>query len=272
MCPRLALVSALALLISPASAVAQSGDDWFGSDKPKHFAACLAATGVGYGAGALVFDTPGARALSGVALGLGVGVGKEVYDRAQGKVFSVKDLAWDTAGTATGLLASFLVDRFITEVLLPPPRSLAVVRGHGRGLRRRVGTGAALHELEQQVALQARLHQQQAALGVVGVGDEHGDLPARALVHAPGGRDADLPGEAAVGQLPLEPARQVLPATPGALPQAFATDEHVHLPPLVARVVLHPSSSLALASSPDFRFQADAPVRGLGTPPQPWMK
>ncbi|WP_199732988.1 MULTISPECIES: hypothetical protein [Corallococcus] len=271
MSPRTALVSALALLAAPTAAVAQSGDDWFGPDKPKHFAACLAATGVGYGAGALLFDTPGARALTGVGLGLGVGVGKEVYDRARGSVFSMKDLAWDTAGTATGLLAAFLVDRFITEVLLPPPRSVAVVRGSGRSLRR-AGTGAALHELQQQVALQARLHQEQAALGVVGVGDEHGDLPAWALVHAPGGRDADLPGEAAVGQLPLEPARQVLASTPGALRQAFATDEHVHLAPLVARVVLHPSSSLAFASSPDFRFQADAPVRGPGTPPGPWMK
>lgn len=248
-------LAALVLLAFPASARATSGDDWFGSDKPRHFAACAGATGVGYGVGAALFDSPGARALTGVGVGLGVGLGKEVYDRARGSVFSVKDLAWDTAGTATGLLASFLVDRFITEVLLPPPRTVASGR---------VRTGAALHELQQQVALQPGLHQQHAAFGILRVGHEHGDLPARALVHASGGRDAHLPGEAPLGQLPLEPARQVLPAAPGALAQALAADEHVHLPPLAARVsVLHPPSSVAL------RFQADAPLRVPGTPPGP---
>ncbi|WP_158627477.1 hypothetical protein [Corallococcus sp. AB038B] len=244
-------LAALVLLAVPASVRAASGDDWFGSDKPKHFAACAAATGVGYGAGAVLFDSPGARALTGVGLGLGVGLGKEVYDKARGKVFSVKDLAWDTAGTATGLLASFLVDRFITEVLLPP-RSVAVAGRGGGSVRAR----AALHELQQQVSLQPGLHQQQAAFGIIGVGDEHGDLPARALVHAAGGRDAHLTGEALLGQLPLEPARQVLPSAPGALRQALAADEHVHLPPLAARVaILHPPSSVTP------RFQADAPLR-----------
>ncbi|WP_193347759.1 hypothetical protein [Corallococcus soli] len=268
MSPRTAFVSALALLVAPTSAVAQAGDDWFGPDKPKHFAACLAASGVGYGAGALVFDTPGARALTGAGVGLGVGVAKEVYDRARGGAFSMKDLAWDAAGTATGLVAAFLVDRFITQVLLPPPRSVAVARGGGEGLRR-VRAGAALHEFQQQVALHPRLDEQQASLGVFSVGDEHGDLAARALVHATGGHDADLPGEAAVGQLPLEPARQVLPPAPGALRQALATDEHLHLTPLVARIVLHPSSSVAFASRPGLRFQADAPVRAPGTSPAP---
>lgn len=245
-------LAALVLLAVPVSGRAASGDDWFGRDKPKHFMACAAATGVGYGAGAVLFDSPGARALTGVGLGLGVGLGKEVYDKARGSVFSVKDLAWDAAGTATGLLASFLVDRFITEVLLPPPRSLAVAGRGGGSARAR----AALHELQEQVALQPGVHQQQAAFGIIGVGDEHGDLPARALVHAAGGRDAHLPGEAPLGQLPLEPARQVLPAAPGALAQALAADEHVHLPPLAARVsVLHPPSSVAP------RFQADAPLR-----------
>lgn len=267
MVPRLTLAAALALL-APASAVAADANDWFGADKPRHFAACMAATGVGYGAGALLFDSTGARLLSGAGVGLGVGIGKELYDRSRGKAFSLTDLTWDAAGTATGLLASFLVDRLITEVLLPPPRSVAVVRRsdwRGGSLRSR----AALHELQQQVALQPRLHEQQAALGVVAVGDEHGDLAARALVHAAGGHDAHLVGEAPVGQLPLEPARQVLPSAPGTLRQAFATDEHVHLTPLAARVVLHPSSSVPFAVSPRFRFHADAPVRVPGAPPEP---
>ncbi|MBN8231308.1 hypothetical protein JYK02_27710 [Corallococcus macrosporus] len=258
--PPRAVLAALALSAVPASSLAASGDDWFGDDKPRHFAACAAATGVGYGAGAVLFDSPGARALTGVGLGLGVGLGKEVYDRARGNAFSLKDLAWDTAGTATGLLAAFLVDRFITEVLLPPPRTVAAARRSGGRVRPR----AALHELQEQVALEPGLHQQHAALRIIGVGDEHGDLPARALVHAARWRDAHLSGEAPLGQLSLEPARQVLPAAPGALRQALAADEHVHLPPLAARVVvLHPPSSVAP------RFQADAPVRVPGTPPGP---
>lgn len=253
------VLAALVLFTLPASVRAESGDDWFGRDKPRHFAACAAVTGVGYGAGAVLFDSPGARALTGVGLGLGVGLGKEVYDRARGSVFSVKDLAWDAAGTATGLLAAFLVDRFITEVFLAPPRAVASGLGSGR-----VRTGAALHELQQQVALQPGFHQQHAAFGIIGVGDEHGDLPARALVHASGGRDAHLSGESPLGQFSLEPARQVLPSAPSALRQALAADEHVHLPPLAARVVvLHPPSSGAP------RFQADAPLRVPGTPPGP---
>ncbi|WP_158623538.1 YfiM family protein [Corallococcus sp. CA053C] len=266
MVPRITLTAAL-LLLAPASAVAAATNDWFGSDKPRHFAACMAATGVGYGAGAFLFDSTGARLLSGASVGLGVGIGKELYDRSRGKAFSLTDLTWDTAGTATGLLASFLVDRFITEVLLPPPRGVAV--GRGRDGRGGLGSRAALHELQQQVALQARLHEQQSALGVVAVGDEHGDLSARALVHATGGHDVHLLGESPVGQLRLEPARQVLPSAPSALRQAFATDEHVHLTPLAARVVLHPSSSVPFAVGPRVRFQADAPLRGPGARPEP---
>ncbi|MBJ6765299.1 hypothetical protein JGU66_31425 [Myxococcaceae bacterium JPH2] len=124
--PSCLLVLAL-MLASPAFAA--SGDEWFGSDKPRHFGACLAFTGAGYGAGALLFDEPSARWLTGAGAGLGAGVGKELYDLARGKTFSLKDLAWDTAGTATGLLASFLVDQFVIALSHPsePARAPATV-------------------------------------------------------------------------------------------------------------------------------------------------
>ncbi|MBU8898160.1 hypothetical protein DRW03_26160 [Corallococcus sp. H22C18031201] len=124
------------MLASPVFAA--SGDDWFGSDKPRHFGACLAFTGAGYGAGALLFDEPSARWLTGAGAGLGAGVGKELYDLARGKTFSLKDLAWDTAGTATGLLASFLVDQVVTALSRPAeparaPGVVAVRSGRARG-------------------------------------------------------------------------------------------------------------------------------------------
>lgn len=94
---------------------AGSGDEWFGPDKPKHFGATLGLAGVGYGAGALLFESPHARWLSGAGLGLGVGLGKEIYDAGRGGRFSSKDLVWDAVGTATGLGLSWLIDSLLSR-------------------------------------------------------------------------------------------------------------------------------------------------------------
>ncbi|MFP2928258.1 YfiM family protein [Pyxidicoccus sp. 3LG] len=119
-------------MFSGFSASAADGDDWLGADKAKHFAACLALSGAGYGAGALLFDASEARWLTGAGLAMGVGVGKEVYDARWGTTgFSAKDLAWDAAGTATGLAVSYLVDRFI----------MAGSRPHGPVSRASSGAG-----------------------------------------------------------------------------------------------------------------------------------
>jgi uncharacterized protein YfiM (DUF2279 family) len=100
---------------------AGSGDEWFGPDKPKHFVATLGLAGVGYGAGALLFESPHARWISGAGLGMGVGLGKEVYDAGRGGRFSSKDLVWDAVGTATGLGLSWLVDSLLSRRQSAPP-------------------------------------------------------------------------------------------------------------------------------------------------------
>lgn len=111
-----------ALLLAPRARAASSGDEWLGTDKAKHFGVTLGLGAVGYGGGALLFDTPRARLLSGAALGMGVGLGKELYDLGRGSRFSVKDLAWDALGTATGLALAWLVDRlFFSEAPARPP-------------------------------------------------------------------------------------------------------------------------------------------------------
>jgi putative lipoprotein len=68
--------------------------------------------GAGYAGGALVFDAPYARWLSGAGVALGAGLAKEVYDEWwRGTYFSFKDLTWDVLGTGTGLVLSWAVDR-----------------------------------------------------------------------------------------------------------------------------------------------------------------
>jgi uncharacterized protein YfiM (DUF2279 family) len=108
-------------------AAAGSGDAWFGPDKPKHFGATLVLGGLGYGAGALLFEAPEARWLSGAGLGLGVGLGKEIYDAGRGGRFSSKDLVWDAVGTATGLGVAWFIDGLLS-------RRQSLVADRGRGL------------------------------------------------------------------------------------------------------------------------------------------
>jgi uncharacterized protein YfiM (DUF2279 family) len=267
--PRLPVLVALFVFSATSPASAQYGDEWFGEDKAKHFAACFAFAGAGYGGGALLFEEPSwARWLTGAGLGMGAGVGKELYDsRPGGSGFSLKDLAWDTVGTATGLGVAFLVDRFVfgrSESADAPASALRLRRvpGGSGGL----GDGAArlsLDEPHQLLALKARVHPQQGAVPAVAAGDEHGDLSARALVHAAGGQHADLLGQAPLGERALEPARQVhAPAPSAPAQQALAADEHLHLlHRSAAAFIPHPSSSELKPRQP--RVPLDAPLRAL---------
>jgi uncharacterized protein YfiM (DUF2279 family) len=254
----------LLLVLPGTSALGAAGDDWFGQDKAKHFAVCTVLAGAGYGGGALLFESPSARWLTGAGLAMGAGLGKELYDtRSGGSGFSVKDLAWDAVGTATGLGVAYLVDRFVfgREAPASPPVSLRTVAPlvlDGRDLDGRGGGASrlALDELHQLLALKARVHRQHGAAPAVAAGDEHGDLPARALVHAAGGQDADLLGQAPLGERALEPARQVqAPASRATAHEALTADEDFHLPRRIHRfipaVVLHPSSSAMESRAPD---------------------
>lgn len=99
--------------VEPDSATAQptsrsttqrQGDQWLGADKLRHFLAAFAATGYAHaGLRALDVDADGA-VIGGVAFALAASLGKEVHDVRVGRVFSLKDLAWDLAGTVLGAL------------------------------------------------------------------------------------------------------------------------------------------------------------------------
>ncbi|NVJ27192.1 hypothetical protein HUW62_38855 [Myxococcus sp. AM011] len=274
------------LLVSttPVSARAASGDEWLGPDKKKHFAACFVLAGVGYGAGALLFEPPEARLLTGAGLALGVGVGKELYDLGRGTTFSFKDLVWDAAGTATGLGVSWLVDRLVfgspsreASAMSPLRRDVPLVVFvpgglGGGGLGRQellVGTRARFDESQQLLAVHERIHRHQgAALSRVSAGDEHGDLASGTLPQAAGGHDVDGVGEPSLAQRALEPAGQLDATGPGASAhQALATDEHVDVLARLVRLpsafIPHPSSSSSSEpGTSTARHTADAPLRG----------
>lgn len=120
------LLFALAL---PMSAAASDEDPWFGRDKALHFGVSTALASTGYAAGALLFpEHRTAPFLTGAGFSLTLGVGKEVFDHLSGRRFSMRDLAWDVAGTAVGLVVAWAVDVLIVRPLLqgPADRRLAV--------------------------------------------------------------------------------------------------------------------------------------------------
>lgn len=112
-----------------------SGDDWFGQDKALHYSLSAGLAGAGYAGGALLFEAPEARWLSGAGVALGAGVAKEFYDAGRGTYFSFKDLTWDVLGTATGLTLSWAVDRLFFQRDARAPASQANGAGLSGGTR-----------------------------------------------------------------------------------------------------------------------------------------
>ncbi|MFY0524646.1 hypothetical protein ACN28I_16270 [Archangium gephyra] len=112
-----------------------SGDDWFGQDKALHYSLSVGLAGAGYAGGALLFEAPEARWLSGAGVALGAGVAKEIYDAGRGTHFSFKDLTWDVLGTATGLGLSWAVDRLFFQRDAGAPASQADRAGLPGGRR-----------------------------------------------------------------------------------------------------------------------------------------
>lgn len=80
---------------------AAAQDAWFGDDKLRHFAMSFATATLTYAAarsaGADDAALPGAIVVAAAA-----GIGKEVYDRRDGRIFSLRDLVWDALGVAAG--------------------------------------------------------------------------------------------------------------------------------------------------------------------------
>lgn len=107
-------------------------DPWFAPDKALHFSFSAGLAGLGYGGAALMTEDRGLRVAVGAGLALSAGIAKELADLAGLGHPSWKDLAWDVAGTAVGLLVSWLLDRFIFTPIFSPsalvPRSAALHR------------------------------------------------------------------------------------------------------------------------------------------------
>lgn len=103
--PAAAIVAAPPAASAPdRMAVAAVPDDrWIAEDKLRHFALSFAATQMGYGGTRFALE-PEPAVLLAAAGALGLGIGKEVRDVRRGGPFSLKDLAWDAAGVALGVL------------------------------------------------------------------------------------------------------------------------------------------------------------------------
>jgi putative lipoprotein len=106
----------LALLLLPVTARAEE-DLWWGPDKALHFSTSAGIAGAGYGAAALVFEDRFARLQAGALLAMGLGISKELLDLTGSGRPSWRDLAWDAAGLAVGLLLSWCVDRLLLHPL-----------------------------------------------------------------------------------------------------------------------------------------------------------
>lgn len=90
--------------ISPTAPIAP--DEWLGEDKLRHFLMSFAVTTYAYAGARTVADHEAAAAVA-LAAGAGAGVGKELYDRAAGRPFSLRDLAAD----GLGMLAAWVLIR-----------------------------------------------------------------------------------------------------------------------------------------------------------------
>lgn len=107
------------LLCSRVAAAQQDPDPWFAPDKALHFSFSAGIAGLGYGGAALFTEDRNVRLAVGAGLALTAGVTKELLDLAGLGQPSWKDLAWDLAGTATGVLLSWLLDLLVTSFTSP---------------------------------------------------------------------------------------------------------------------------------------------------------
>lgn len=77
-------------------------DPWFGRDKLYHFVGSAVIQGAGHAIGRSAGLDYREAAWTAAGLTLSAGVAKELYDRADGRFFSWRDLTADVAGGATG--------------------------------------------------------------------------------------------------------------------------------------------------------------------------
>jgi putative lipoprotein len=79
-------------------------DSWFGADKVKHFLMSAFIESVTFSG----LQAAGAHRNASFAGAIGAtavfGIGKEIHDKQRGEPFSLRDIAWDTAGGGSALL------------------------------------------------------------------------------------------------------------------------------------------------------------------------
>ncbi|MEZ0310679.1 MAG: hypothetical protein ACAI38_02840 [Myxococcota bacterium] len=108
----------LFLVLSPRVALAYH-DDWTGPDKVQHFAVAGALAAGTYGVVAIADEDLQTRLLAGLLVAGGAALGKEAIDAAGNGDPSFRDLAWDGAGIATGLLTAFAFDMLVQWISEP---------------------------------------------------------------------------------------------------------------------------------------------------------
>lgn len=96
--PRSARVALLALSFPFAM------DGWFGADKMKHFFMSAFIQSMAYSSVRAAGASHDGAIVSATAATVGFGVGREIYDGRVKRAFSYKDLVWDGAGLAAGMV------------------------------------------------------------------------------------------------------------------------------------------------------------------------
>lgn len=79
-------------------------DGWFGADKMKHFFMSAFIQSMAYSSARAVGSSHDGAFVSATAATVGFGIGREIYDGKVKRAFSYKDLVWDGAGLAAGMI------------------------------------------------------------------------------------------------------------------------------------------------------------------------
>jgi putative lipoprotein len=86
-------------------------DQWFGTDKVRHFFVSAMLQSLGYGT-LRALDVRHGSALAGASvITAGFGIGKELSDRRHGRSVSARDLMWDAAGAGAASLLLVRTER-----------------------------------------------------------------------------------------------------------------------------------------------------------------
>ena len=107
--PPLLLAALIALWPAPARAEAND-DPWLAKDKVLHFGVSTVLAGGVYGLGVGSGERRDLSLAAAAGIGLGLGIAKELLDLTGSGNASWKDLTWDAAGVAAGMLIGLLID------------------------------------------------------------------------------------------------------------------------------------------------------------------